>query len=97
MKTPVQDYYCIVLYQNANYGGYIDKICYGNDIDFVDHSFPGHNDNYSSVRVGKKVKADLFKDAHYVTKLATVTEDQPNFTEQGYNDNISSIKILLKD
>lgn len=75
LKVPIQDYYCIILYRNANYEGLNDKFCYGNDVASVKNAFLDHSVQCSSVKVGSKVKAELFKDANFVNIVASLDSD----------------------
>lgn len=87
--------YCVTLYQHGRYQGYTDVVCYGEDVADVGATF-GHDDSYSSIKVGSKVKAELYADVNYSNLLLSTESDVYRFGPIGINDQVSSVKIKVK-
>lgn len=56
-------------------------------------SFPGHNDGYSSVKIGSKVKAKIYEHENYGKYMGTISSH--NFGFINWDNKISSVKIKL--
>lgn len=86
LRNPTNEKYCVTLFRNADYTGFRDTICFGNDVADVAVTFPGHDDHYSSIKVGSAVKAELYRHANFFYKDHTATEDIPRFRTYHMND-----------
>ena len=80
-----------IVYENSHFRGKSSFIYFG------EHSNIGKltllNDNISSIEVNKGYQLTIYEHGDFKGKSVTITSDQPNLGDLGWNDKISSIKV----
>jgi hypothetical protein len=79
----------VCFYENINYGG--ASFCSDADSSWVGSAW---NDRASSVKVVAGYQAQLFRDINYGGGSATVSGNVPDLGAQGFNDVVSSFKVV---
>ena len=77
------------LYQHVNYQGKLMEA--SANIAWIGNEF---NDLVSSVRVGPSAEVTLYEHKDYKGKTLTVRKDTPDLRKRGFNDKMSSLKII---
>jgi hypothetical protein len=78
----------VCFYEHINYGG--ASLCSDADSSWVGAAW---NDRASSMKVQGGQQAQLFQDFNYGGGSITVTGDEPNLVNRGFNDAMSSFKV----
>lgn len=78
----------VCFYEHANYAG--ASFCANADSNWVGGEW---NDRVSSVRVQAGQQVQLFWDINYGGSVLTLTADEPNLVNRGFNDQMSSFKV----
>ena len=82
---------CIVIYQDANYGGSSKVICENvENLDAIKF-----DKKITGIRLGPKTTVKLYESIGLVGKHVHITHDVNNLTSKGWNDKGSSIKIFF--
>ena len=79
----------VCFYENVNYGG--ASFCSDVDSSWVGTAW---NDRASSVKVVSGYQAQLFRDVNYGGGTVTVSGNVPDLSAQGFNDAVSSFKVV---
>lgn len=79
----------VCFYENVNYGG--ASFCSDVDSSWVGTAW---NDRASSVKVVSGYQAQLFRDVNYGGGTVTVSGNVPDLGAQGFNDAVSSFKVV---
>lgn len=79
----------VCFYENANYGG--ASFCSDADSSWVGSAW---NDRASSMKVVAGYQAQLFRDVNYGGGSVTVSGNVPDLGAQGFNDAVSSFKVV---
>lgn len=79
----------VCFYENPNYGG--ASFCSDVDSSWVGTAW---NDRASSMRVVSGYQAQLFRDINYGGGSVTVSGNVPDLGAQGFNDAVSSFKVV---
>ena len=79
----------VCFYENANYGG--ASFCSDVDSSWVGSAW---NDRASSMKVVAGYQAQLFRDVNYGGGSVTVSGNVPDLGAQGFNDAVSSFKVV---
>lgn len=78
----------VCFYEHVNYGG--ASFCANADSGWVGSDW---NDRASSLKVQSGQEAVLYRDINYGGGSITVTGDEPNLVNRGFNDAMSSFKV----
>lgn len=79
----------VCFYENTNYGG--ASFCSDADSSWVGSAW---NDRASSMKVVAGYQAQLFRDINYGGGSVTVSGNVPDLGAQGFNDAVSSFKVV---
>ena len=79
----------VCFYENINYGG--ASLCSDVDSSWIGTAW---NDRASSMKVVAGYQAQLFRDVSYGGGTVTVSGNVPDLAAQGFNDAVSSFKVV---
>jgi hypothetical protein len=93
----------VAFYEDANYCGAYLKLGLTEVNDLRQYNTgasgtPNWNDRVSSIRVGSEVKVLLYKDINFQNLMGTLSgpSNISNLASKGWNDTISSVKVVPK-
>ncbi|MBN2443181.1 MAG: carbohydrate-binding protein, partial [Spirochaetales bacterium] len=87
----------VTAYQHCDYGGWSSGLGVGAyDLDLLQNNMGFRNDDMSSVRISSGYEVTMYWDHHFLGSTLTKTGDDNCLVNEGWNDQVSSIKVARK-